>query len=108
MDDQRDTTAEDLLLAVEIGRTTGLRYIYAGNLPGMVQGWEDTRCSHCGEILIHRYGYLIEDYRLTADGRCPRCEHPLPGRWAAQFEGQITSRPFLPHKRSRLFTIASR
>ena len=108
MDDQRDTTAEDLLLAAEIGRKAGLRYIYAGNLPGMVQGWEDTRCSHCGEILIHRYGYLIEDYRLSADGRCPRCAHPLPGRWAAQFEGQITSRPFLPHKRSRLFTIASR
>ena len=107
-DGQRDTTVEDLLRAAEIGRDAGLRYIYAGNLPGMVQGWEDTRCSHCGEILIHRYGYLIEDYRLTADGRCPRCEHPLPGRWAAQFEGQITSRPFLPHKRSRLFTIASR
>ena len=44
------------------------------------------------------------------EGRCPRCAQQIPGRWPAQFEGQITSRPFLPHKNSetwssRLFTI---
>jgi len=107
-DGQRDTTVEDLLRAAEIGRESGLRYIYAGNLPGMVGQWEDTRCRHCSETLIRRYGYLIEDYRLTPDGRCPKCAHQLPGRWSAQFDGQITDRPFLPHKRSRLFTITSR
>ena len=107
-DDQRDTTAEDLLRAVEIGREAGLHHIYAGNLPGMVDEWEDTRCSHCNATLIHRYGYLIADYRLTRDGRCPKCAQPVPGRWATQFEGQITDRPFVPHKRARLFTITSR
>jgi len=107
-DGQRDTTVEDLLRAVEIGRDAGLRYIYAGNLPGMVQEWEDTRCPQCHETLICRYGYLISDYRLTPDGRCPRCATQIPGRWAAGFEGQITSRPFVPHKRARLFTITGR
>jgi pyruvate formate lyase activating enzyme len=107
-EEQRDTTPEDLLQAAEIGQAAGLRYIYAGNLPGMVGHWENTRCPQCGETLISRYGYLIEDYRLTPDGHCPRCCCPIPGRWAAQFDGQITSRPFLPHKRSRLFTITSR
>ena len=67
----RDTTVEDLLQAVEIGRSSGLRYIYAGNLPGMVDRWEDTHCPQCDALLIKRYGYLIEDYRLTPDGRCP-------------------------------------
>ncbi len=107
-DGQRDTTVEDLLRAAEIGREAGLRYIYAGNLPGMVDPWEDTRCPHCNQTLIRRHGYLIENYELTPDGRCPRCSHQIPGRWAAEFDGQITDRPFLPHKRSRLFTITGR
>ncbi len=105
---QRNTTVEDLLRAAEIGQAAGLRYIYAGNLPGRVGLWEDTRCPQCHETLIRRYGYHIEDYRLTPEGRCPGCSHEIPGRWAAKFEGQITSRPFLPQKRSRLFTITSR
>ena len=107
-DGQRDTNVEDLLRAVEIGRDAGLRYIYAGNLPGMVEGWEDTRCPHCHETLIRRYGYLITDYRLTPEGRCHRCAYQIPGRWAPEFDGQITDRPFVPHKRARLFTISSR
>jgi pyruvate formate lyase activating enzyme len=107
-DGQRDTTPEDLLQAAEIGQEAGLRYVYGGNLPGRLGPWEDTRCPHCSETLIKRYGYLIRDYRLTSDGRCPRCSTQIPGRWAAQFDGQITDRPFSPHKRSRLFTITSR
>lgn len=112
-DGQRDTTVDDLLRAAEIGRQSGLRYIYAGNLPGRVGEWEDTRCAHCRETLIRRYGYHIEDYRLTSDGRCPSCSSQIPGRWSSQFDGQIASQPFLPHRnsstrRSRLFTITGR
>jgi pyruvate formate lyase activating enzyme len=107
-DGQRNTTAEDLMRAVEIGQQAGLRYIYAGNLPGKVGSTEDTRCPQCSQTLIRRYGYLIEDYRLTPDGRCPQCSCHIPGRWAPEFDGQITSRPFLPQKRSRLFTITGR
>ncbi len=107
-DGQRDTTPDDLIQAAEIGQAAGLRYIYAGNLPGMVGDWENTRCPQCSETLITRCGYLIEDYRLTSDGRCPNCSCQIPGRWAPTFSGQIISRPFLPHKRARLFTITSR
>jgi pyruvate formate lyase activating enzyme len=108
MNDHRNTTVDDLARAVEIGHSAGLRYVYAGNLPGQVGAAEDTRCSSCSETLIRRFGYLIEDYKLTPDGRCPRCATPIPGRWRAGFDGQITSRPFLPHNRSRLFTITNR
>jgi pyruvate formate lyase activating enzyme len=101
----RDTNSEDLLRAVEIGRLSGLRYIYAGNLPGMVGEWENTRCPNCNETLIERHGYLIKDYRLTADGHCPSCATSIPGRWSARFEGQITSRPFFPRKSALLVTI---
>jgi pyruvate formate lyase activating enzyme len=101
----RDTTPDDLLRAVEIGSRAGLRYIYAGNLPGMVGEWEDTRCPQCHATLIERYGYFIQDYRLTPDGCCPECATAIPGRWSDRFEGQITSHPFLPRGRSVLFTI---
>ena len=108
MQDQRDTTVDDLLRTVEIGRRAGLRHIYAGNLPGSVGQWEDTRCYNCQKTLIRRYGYLIVDYKLTPEGSCPSCLCRIPGRWAAEFDGQIADRPFLPHKRARLFTITSR
>jgi pyruvate formate lyase activating enzyme len=101
----RDTTVEDLLQAAEIGRQSGLRYIYAGNLPGRVGHWENTRCPNCDETLIERYGYLIKRYKLTPEGRCPQCSTTIPGRWSARFEGQIADRPFSPRKRSLLFTI---
>jgi pyruvate formate lyase activating enzyme len=105
MTDPRDTRADDLLRAVEIGRNAGLRYIYAGNLPGRVGHWENTRCPRCHETLIERCGYLIKDYRLTPDGRCPQCATAIPGRWSPRFEGQIASHPFSPRQRSLLFTI---
>jgi pyruvate formate lyase activating enzyme len=101
-DGQRNTTADDLLRAAEIGRQAGLHYVYAGNLPGRVGPNEDTRCRQCNETLIRRYGYLIEEYRLTAEGHCPSCNSAIPGRWSARFEGQIASRPFLPRGRSLL------
>jgi pyruvate formate lyase activating enzyme len=101
----RDTNSEDLLRAIEIGQQSGLRYIYAGNLPGMVRHWEDTRCPECHETLIERNGYRIKNYRLTPDGHCPKCATAIPGRWSTSFEGQIASHPFLPRKNELLFTI---
>jgi pyruvate formate lyase activating enzyme len=77
----RDTRPADLLRAVEAGRAAGLRYIYAGNLPGELAGLEDTRCPGCGETLVRRRGYRILEYRLTAAGACPRCATAIPGRW---------------------------
>ena len=89
-----NTTPEMLLAAADIGRTQGLRYIYAGNLPGQVGALEDTHCAACGELLVARYGYLIREYRLTPEGHCPACAASVPGRWGERFEGQIASRPF--------------
>jgi len=107
MMDTSDTTADMLLDAAAIGRANGLRYVYAGNLPGRVGGLEDTRCTGCGDTLIARYGYLIRDYRLTAAGCCPRCATPLPGRWSRQFDGQITAHPFVPGARRLQFRVVN-
>jgi pyruvate formate lyase activating enzyme len=102
MTDPANTTPEMLLRAAGIGRESGLRFVYAGNLPGRVEDLEHTRCAACGDLLVERYGYLVQDYRITADGRCPSCQVQVPGRWSARFEGQITSSPYLPGGRLRV------
>lgn len=81
MTDPANTDARTLLRAAEIGREAGLHYVYAGNLPGLVDEYEHTYCAHCNELLIKRSGYVIREYRLTASGNCPRCGTKLPGVW---------------------------
>jgi AmmeMemoRadiSam system protein B/AmmeMemoRadiSam system radical SAM enzyme/AmmeMemoRadiSam system protein A len=81
MTDPDPTSAETLVRAAEIGTREGLRFIYAGNLPGRVGQWENTRCPGCRTTLINRYGYLIRSYEVTPDGRCPKCNSQLPGVW---------------------------
>ncbi len=106
--DPDDTTAETLMRAAEIGRKSGLRYIYAGNMPGEVEDFENTRCPNCQQLLIERYGYLITGYFLTREGSCRNCG-TAPGRWAPEFQGQITAYPCVPHRSmgSRLVSILS-
>jgi pyruvate formate lyase activating enzyme len=75
------TGARQLERAAEIGADAGLRFVYAGNLPGRVGPWEDTWCPRCRELLIERTGYLIRSYRITSDRKCPTCEYVIPGIW---------------------------
>jgi len=81
MTEPANTTVADLVRAAEIGASEGLHYVYAGNLPGRVGEWEDTRCPGCRRTLIQRYGFTVRDYRLTADGKCPGCGRAIPGIW---------------------------
>ncbi len=106
MTEPRDTSPDDLVRAAEIGRHAGLRFVYAGNLPGRVSDLENTRCPHCQELLVGRYGYFITDYRLTAEGRCPRCHASIPGRWEAVFRGQLNDHPYLPRWRQARDLVA--
>ena len=96
MNDPENTTPGMLIDAAEIARRNGLRYVYAGNLPGLVGDLENTRCPHCRALLIERFGYFIQRYRLTPEGCCPDCGTPIPGRWGRAFDGQISATPFLP------------
>jgi pyruvate formate lyase activating enzyme len=81
MTSNSNTTAEQLIRACEIGREAGLRYIYAGNLPGRVGRWENTYCPSCDELLVERFGYLIRQVNVTREGRCPACSTSIPGIW---------------------------
>jgi pyruvate formate lyase activating enzyme len=81
MTDPDNTPVETLLRACEIGVDAGLRFVYAGNLPGRVGSWEHTWCPGCGELLIERVGYRIRRQQVGADGACPSCGRSIPGIW---------------------------
>jgi pyruvate formate lyase activating enzyme len=99
--DPADTSPETLMRARALGKAAGLRFVYAGNLPGYVGDAENTLCPSCGELLIERSGYHILSYRLTPEGACPSCGTAIPGRWAKEFAGQVTNVPYYPSFRRR-------
>jgi pyruvate formate lyase activating enzyme len=82
MTDPPPTPAATLLRAAEIGQEAGLRYVYAGNLPGRTKEYENTYCPGCRAVLIERTGYTIRGYHLTAQGTCPQCGTLIAGIWS--------------------------
>ena len=82
MTDRNRTTATTLRRAAELGVGEGLRYVYAGNLPGRVGPFENTSCPSCRALLIERVGYtILRDVLTPARGVCPSCGARIPGRW---------------------------
>lgn len=81
MTDPDPTSAGTLRLAARIGTEEGLRFVYAGNLPGRVDELENTRCPDCRATVIERVGYLVRSYQITPQGCCPFCETCIPGIW---------------------------
>ncbi|OGG46770.1 MAG: hypothetical protein A3F84_12465 [Candidatus Handelsmanbacteria bacterium RIFCSPLOWO2_12_FULL_64_10] len=95
MQDPDNTPVETLLRAAEMGRKEGLRYVYVGNLPGLVGDFENTRCPSCDALLIERSGYRILQDRIQ-DGACYKCGTPIPGRWDRQEgNGRFSDAPVL-------------
>ncbi len=94
MTDPDDTPPSTLLRAAEIGRLNGLRFVYAGNIPGAVGEFESTRCPGCRAVLVDRVGYRIRDYRVTPKGSCPECGMNIPGLWrGGAYHPQTEPRP---------------
>lgn len=91
-----NTDSKTLIRASEIGREAGLRYVYAGNLPGNVGEYETTHCPQCNCQLVKRSGYIIQQYEITGAGECPKCGEKIAGLWhpqAAQVLLNQTGRP---------------
>ncbi len=58
--------------------SSGLKYVYIGNVPGHPA--QNTYCPRCGKLLIEREGYLIKKY-LIKESRC-ECGEKIPGLWS--------------------------
>ncbi len=72
------TPLQSLTKAKDIAMKAGLRYVYIGNVPGI--GGEDTYCANCKVLLVKRNGFDVEQ-NLISNGRCPKCQSTVPGRW---------------------------
>ena len=83
MTDPANTPAQTLVRAAKIGRNAGLRFVYAGNLPGSTGNLENTYCPGCGAAVIERFGFRVLRNRLAPDGTCPGCATAIPGFWLA-------------------------
>jgi len=77
--DSPRTPLETLERAVSIGKQSGLKHIYEGNVPG--QGGENTLCHACGQLLVERRGFMVERILLTGEGKCPSCDTTQMGEW---------------------------
>jgi pyruvate formate lyase activating enzyme len=77
MRDVPPTPPSTLRRARRIARQHGLRHVYTGNVHD--PDGQTTTCPGCGGPVVVRDWYVIEDYRLTDDGRCTRCDTALPG-----------------------------
>ncbi|MFH1857622.1 MAG: AmmeMemoRadiSam system radical SAM enzyme [Candidatus Omnitrophota bacterium] len=76
------TSVETLLRAAAIGEAAGLKFVYAGNLPGRVNRYENTHCPNCKTLLIERHGYTVSKNVLQeTGGLCPKCKEKIPGVW---------------------------
>ncbi|HZU99537.1 MAG TPA: radical SAM protein [Planctomycetota bacterium] len=73
------TPAAKLIRAAEIGTEEGLRFVYAGNRPGQVGEWENTRCPSCQKTLIRRQSFKVLEQNVGKDGLCPGCGTRIPG-----------------------------
>ncbi len=64
-----NTSANTLRKAHDMGKKTGLKYVYSGNMPGM--DLENTYCPTCKTLVIERNNYIIR--RHDAMGKCFNC-----------------------------------
>ncbi len=72
------TPTASLEAAWRIGKETGLKYIYVGNVPE--HQYNHTYCPNCNALLIYRSGFDVIHYRLH-QGRCPDCGEEIAGVW---------------------------
>ncbi len=72
------TSVSTLEEARAVALSSGLEYVYIGNVPG--HEGENTFCPKCKKMLIQRTGYMVGEVHLK-EGKCEYCGKPIPGIW---------------------------
>jgi pyruvate formate lyase activating enzyme len=73
------TPVATLEKALKIGQQAGLKFVYAGNIPGHAS--ENTVCYSCGRTVVERYGYQVQVTGLNGS-KCRYCNARLNFRTA--------------------------
>ena len=75
------TPVATLERAIAIGHEAGLRFIYAGNIPG--HSSENTTCYSCGKLVVKRRGYQTQVVGLSGS-KCRFCGAELNFRTSSK------------------------
>jgi pyruvate formate lyase activating enzyme len=73
------TPVSTLEKARSVALSSGLEYVYIGNVPSHEA--ENTFCPKCKKMIIQRTGYMVGEINVK-DGKCKYCGKPIPGIWA--------------------------
>jgi len=67
---------EQIRIAIDIGKSAGLKYVYGGNIPG--SSYENTYCPKCNSILIERFGFSVSNNKVEHNS-CLNCGQKIDG-----------------------------
>lgn len=70
------TSVEQIKIAIDIGKSAGLKYVYGGNIPG--SSYENTYCPKCNSILIERFGFSVSNNKVKHNS-CLNCGQKIDG-----------------------------
>jgi pyruvate formate lyase activating enzyme len=76
MTDRPATPVETLEQMHDWAVDEGMKYVYAGNVPG--HRYENTYCPRCGALLIGRDSFAVTRVALRKDKKCPDCGQKIP------------------------------
>jgi pyruvate formate lyase activating enzyme len=71
------TPAQTLFRAREIAMSQGLRNVYIGNIDD--PAGQSTSCPQCGQTVISRHRYRIDEYQIDEDACCKYCGQTISG-----------------------------
>lgn len=72
------TPINTLFRARDIALKAGCKFVYLGNAPET--GSQNTKCPHCGKIVVKRKGFTIEEIHFTGN-KCSYCGTVIHGVW---------------------------
>jgi pyruvate formate lyase activating enzyme len=70
------TPLSTLMNAYDIAKTTGLRYVYIGNV--ITKNYENTYCPDCKTLIIERMGFNVLQNHILR-GKCEFCDCKIEG-----------------------------
>ncbi|MCX7944627.1 MAG: AmmeMemoRadiSam system radical SAM enzyme [Deltaproteobacteria bacterium] len=77
--DISSTPTESISRAREIGRKSGLKFVYSGNIWG--DEGENTYCPNCNKLLIRRVGFSVIENNIS-NSCCKFCNAKVYGRFS--------------------------
>lgn len=78
MTDVPSTSYSSLVNARNIGKKSGLSYVYVGNI--LDEEHSSTFCPNCKTLLVRRNGYYVTIENFN-NGKCSDCGEKIPGVW---------------------------